>query len=273
MIARGLGDVIAEMKMTRAAFDGALIVLEGVTDSHFWRSKIIKDNCQITISGGKSVATKVAKALDEEGFKRFIVIVDDDYDVFFGKEYESDNLVFTETNDLETLLASSPAFLKVLDEHLDHGIVNNRDRVVSDLGANIQAVCLCFGRLRYINRERSYNVCFDDLSPWKYVDDATFELREGDLLTDFAALSGADFAAVEAAYKAVPCERVWNVIQGHDFTCILAIALKRKAQQSCTEKTLCASLRLAYENAWFRATALVRSVAAWEGRQGLAMLA
>lgn len=70
---------------------------------------------------------KVVKVFDEEGFKRFIVIVDDDYDVFFGKEYELDNFVFIEINDLEILLVSLFVFLKVLDEYLDYGIVNNCD--------------------------------------------------------------------------------------------------------------------------------------------------
>ncbi|MDR6392256.1 DUF4435 domain-containing protein [Paraburkholderia phenoliruptrix] len=272
MITRNVGDVLAELKMARAAFRGTLLVLEGVSDSLFWRTKIKNDDCQITISGGKFTSVKVAEILDQEGFNGFIAIVDDDYDSFLGRTYESDNLVYPETNDLETLLASSPALEKVLDEYVDHDQADARPEKLRDLIERIKDISLFFGKLRYINRERGLNVPFERLSPWKYVDAPALRLEEHRLLKDFADLCSIKPEEVEAWHRAILGEPIWNMIQGHDFTCVLAIALRNRSQNRCNEKTLCSSLRLAYELAWFKATGIVRAISTWEARHGLALL-
>lgn len=272
MITRTTGDVLSEMKMVRAAFSGTILVLEGASDSLFWRSRISRDTCQITVSGGKVTAARVAEALDKENFRGFLVVVDDDFDYFLGKAYESDNLVATETNDLETLLASSPALEKVLNEFLGHDAAHGKPEVISKIAKEAMEAGSVFGRLRYINRSNALNVSFDLLSPWKYVDHSTLKVKEKELLAEFAKLGNVDSAAAKGWLDGSPTAPVWNIVQGHDFTCLLAIALRGKTQHACSEKAICASLRLAYESAWFKASAIVRDIVSWEKRQGFTVL-
>jgi len=272
MISRSVGDVLAELKMARTAFRGTLLVVEGTSDSLFWRARIQNANCQITISGGKTTAVKVAEMLDQESFHGFIVVVDDDYDYFLGRSYESDNLVYPETNDLETLLASSPALEKILSEYLGHELEHGKQDKVRELIERVKNISLFFGKLRFINRERTLNVPFEELSPWKYVDVQALEFRQDDLLKDFAKLCGVAPEDVEAWHRKIPSEPIWNIIQGHDFTCVLSIAFRKRAQAACSEKTLSSSFRLAYELAWFKATTIVRAISTWEERYGHTLL-
>lgn len=272
MITRTAGDVVSELKMARAAFKGVLLILEGPSDSVFWRNKIAKERCQITISGSKATSVSVTKLLDEDGFKGFVVVVDDDYDYFLGYEYESANLLTTETNDLETLLGSSPALQKTLEEHLLDDRANEHDTNIQELTQKVKAIATVFGKLRYINRKHSLNVSFDKLSPWKYVEHQSVELNAHSLCTDFSALCEVSAEQVVEWLNNAPNEPVWNVIQGHDFTCLLAIALKGRARTGCNESTICSSLRLAYEWAWFKATSLVQRLERWEHGQGLTVL-
>lgn len=272
MITRTAGDVVSELKMARAAFKGALLVLEGPSDSVFWRNRVAKDRCQITISGSKTTSLKVTELLDADGFKGFVAVVDDDFDLFFGPEYESDNLLSTETNDLETLLGSSPALQKTLDEHLLGDFGNFDDKKAEEIAEKVKSFAVVFGKLRYTNRKYNLNASFDSLSPWKYVDHKSMGFNEEGLYDDFSALCGVPVDRIVDWMKEAPNEPLWNLIQGHDFTCILAIALRGRARSACNESTICSSLRLAYEWAWFKATSLVERLVTWERQQGLTVL-
>ena len=189
MISRNEGDVIAEIKMTRAAFSGTVLILEGSSDSMFWRNHIDHKNCQITIAGGKSTCLEVAKKLDEEKFIGHLAIVDDDYDFFLGKKYDSPSVVHSDTNDLETLIASSPAIEKTLAEHLNTSDAAECARISIGIINVAKNLSLNFGRLRYTNRQHGLNVDFKSLSPWKYICEEKLELDLQNLITDFATLA------------------------------------------------------------------------------------
>ncbi|WP_082884484.1 DUF4435 domain-containing protein [Achromobacter insolitus] len=267
-MSRNEGDVIAEIKMTRAAFSGTVLILEGNSDSIFWRSHIDHKNCQITIAGGKSTCLEVARKLDEENFKGHLAIVDDDYDFFLGKKYDSPNVIHSDTNDLETLIASSPAIEKTLAEHLNSNDAGECARISLGIIEVAKNMSLYFGRLRYANRLQDLNVDFNSLSPWKYISEENLELQLQSLIADFATLANKDVQSVTLWLNSTPVDPEWNIIQGHDFTCVLAIAMKKKARGSCTEKVLCSGLRLAYERAWLVATSLGSQILDWQNRQG-----
>lgn len=268
MISRTEGDVIAEIKMTRAATSGTILILEGSSDSIFWRNHIDHKKCQITIAGGKQTCLGVSEKLDGENFSGYLTIVDDDYDFFLGKKYESENVVYTDTNDLETLIASSPAIEKALAEHFNSNDVAVCIAHTHELIRLAKATSIQIGRLRYINREQGLNVDFNKLSLWKYVAEDNLELQNDKIINGFAELAGTHVDNVSVWIENAPTTPEWNIIQGHDFTCVLAIAMRTKARGSCTEKIICSSLRLAYERVWLIATELGKKIIDWQNRQG-----
>ena len=50
---KGPAEVEAEILMSRTAFDGAFLVVEGDDDSRFFRSRVDDLACEIVIAGGK----------------------------------------------------------------------------------------------------------------------------------------------------------------------------------------------------------------------------
>lgn len=107
-ISRNVGDVVAELLMSRSAFSGSLLVLEGDDDVKFWKARTPGHReCQFVIAGSKptvSGAVAIADTLKQTGI---LGVVDDDYDSLLELPIPSANLVRTETRDLETLLLSS----------------------------------------------------------------------------------------------------------------------------------------------------------------------
>ena len=94
----------------------AFLIVEGETDRRFYMRFIDKNQCQITNAFNKSAALQVLSILEKELFSGSLAIVDADFDVLTGKLPTSQNVLLTDTHDLETMIIQSPAFEKVLDE-------------------------------------------------------------------------------------------------------------------------------------------------------------
>ena len=73
------GSVAAEIKMIRMVHDGAFLVVEGVNDVRFWRTRR-HDNCELVDGEGKLNVVGAVHRLDGEGISGVLGIVDDDYD-------------------------------------------------------------------------------------------------------------------------------------------------------------------------------------------------
>lgn len=93
----------------------SFLVVEGSTDEKLYRSFIDEDKCQIIVADGKTPAIEVLSLLKKEHFVGVLALVDADFDILEGKP-AIENVLLTDTHDLETMLMRSPALAKVLRE-------------------------------------------------------------------------------------------------------------------------------------------------------------
>lgn len=265
-VTRTVGDVVAEILMSRVAFAGSLLVLEGDDDARFWRTRTLgSSDCQFVLGGSKRTVTEAVLALEGGKQNGILGIVDDDYDSLMGRPIPSVNLIRTETRDMETLMLGSEAFNRVLGELGDAAKI---DILEQREGRSIHEAfisrALLFGQLRYLNAAHNWNVAFK--SPWRFADVASWSFNRTVILQEVAdQIHGLTTADLEGHLANVPVANPWLVLHGKDSLDVLAIGFRAAIgnQQHPLERIL-QMLRLAFDNLMFRATQLYSAVKRWE---------
>jgi hypothetical protein len=267
MVTRNVGDVVSEIKMTRTAFGGGLLVVEGPTDAGFFAKRVVNGPKQIVIAGTKVTAIGAVVTAYATGVVGVVGVVDDDYDSLCGVATPSPHVLRTETRDLETLLVSSPALDALVHEVADAGKVQALEQAE---GCSIrQALAnrtLVFGKLRLLNRREGWNLNFvEDFRPWRFADKAQWVLDETAVITLASAKSGATDAAIRTALAAIVAPTPYLLMHGRDTLTILQIGLnERLGDESFSVENLCRMLRLAFSDAMAANCQLFHAIRAWE---------
>jgi hypothetical protein len=248
----------------------SFLIAEGDTDARVWKNLVDSTKCRVEIAHNKDNAVAVLNILEKGNFVGVLAVVDADFDILEGTVSLSQNLLFTDTHDLETMLLKSPALEKVLSEH------GSEDKIKSfaqDIRETLLESAKVIGYLRWASLKFDYCLKFEDLAFNKFINKETLALNESDLIKTIKNNSqklGLDETEVKAKMDSLKTntQDIWYICCGHDMIAILSIALC-KALGSCNSKqvepnVLEINLRLAYESAHFRLTKLCITIQTWE---------
>jgi hypothetical protein len=267
-VSRTVGDVISEILMSRTAFGGSFLVVEGDDDIRFWKPRAApRSICQFVLAGSKPTA--VNAVIGAGGLKQtgILGVIDDDCDSLLGRTVPSVNVIRTETRDLETLLLSTQALERILGELGDaakiYALEQREGRSIRDA---FVSRALVFGQLRYLSTAQNWNVSFDGLSPWRFANVASWTFDEVALLHEYAKqVTSATIPDIEAHLRSIAVGDPWSILHGKDTLNVLAVGVRSciGSQQHPIERLL-QMLRLAFDGALFHATQLYASVKKWE---------
>lgn len=241
------GTIIAEVKMSRAAGQMTHLLVEGPTDSQFWRGYCVTE-AEIVICGGKSNAEGALLGLEQRRIGGVMAIVDDDMDSILGRASPSNNVMVTDERDLEAMLLSTIALEASIGELIDPRLISRYEKAQ---GATFRECVIergsWFGRLRLVSASSRLGVDFHQLSPWKYVDASTWEVDVDRLVNDFSLLANITRAQTDELQGKLPNVGPWSLISGKDAMDLILIALQGLfAHRSTNERSLFANLRIAY---------------------------
>jgi hypothetical protein len=263
---RNSGDVLAEIAMTRTSFAGAMVLVEGPSDSRFLSRHLDLARVQLVICGGKGVVLAAIEGLSGIHLTGCVGIIDLDFDHHLHRLH-GPNVISTETHDVETLLLSV-RLKTILSEYGD------RQKIEAFEAAAHQTVSEAlleraskFAQLRYINEvSAAFEVSFSQFSPWKYTDSQTWTLDESRLFADFAAACNLHLSNLASFSAAIPNLQSWRDVQGHDSLAIICIGLKKilGPGKQVSEEILLTALRLSFSEQDFRSTQLYSFLTAWE---------
>lgn len=274
---RNSGDVIAEVKMSMTSFSGAFLLVEGPSDSQFFRHHLEPKRCQIVICGAKDTVIGSINGVQPTNGINALGVIDDDFDRILGIAYTCGDLISTETHDLETVLLASGAWDKLIGEYADRLKVESIEARENNILRNcLLSRSIPFGQLRLINAMYSLGVSFDkEFSPWKYVNSVTWELDRLRLLSDFSDIARMSASELDERIGRLPAIPEWDLIQGHDTIAILAIGFRSGVlgKNQLSEQRILVALRLAYAREMFEASMLSRNIATWEAKSGFEILA
>jgi len=266
-VSRTVGDVVSEMLMSRTAFSGSLLVLEGDDDLKFWRPRAEKEKCQFVLAGSKPTVTNSvvnASALNQIGI---LGVVDADYDLLLDVPIDSPHIVRTDTRDLETLMLASAAFDRVLIELADATKVTALEQVEKrSIKDALISRSMIFGELRYLSAQMGWLVDFDCLSPYRFTDVQTWKV-DGDAFLREAVrqIPGMTPEVLSGRLRTVPPCDPWILLHGKDTLSVLAIGLRCVLgnHQHPVER-ISQMLRLAYDYPAFAQSQLFVAIANWE---------
>lgn len=245
------GILLSEIELRKDNFNGSFFLVEGDTDSKFWRSRLNMDNCKIVITEGKRNAIGLSELLDQENDTITFGVIDSDFDKIFKRELKTWRLAVTDCHDLDVLLLNSPALNRFINERIEDNLLKEFEIANSK---NILEILfeysLVWGNLRYLNEVENYNVDFDKLKPYRngYIDKKNLNINIENIYKDFCSLAIIDINELYVKIKNVPTTPKEDMIQGHDALMLLCIIFNsiKKNQKDINEKDLGSSLRLAF---------------------------
>ncbi|MHC5927074.1 DUF4435 domain-containing protein [Nostoc sp.] len=248
--------------------------MEGSSDKTFYQRFVDQLVCELVETSGKPSskqrAIDILKILEQSNFQGVLAIVDADFDRLETLLYTSPNLLRTDSHDLETILINSPAFNKVVAEF-------GSEEKIAQFNPDIRLVLLengiSVGYLLWVSKCEGLNLTFDGIKFSKFIDEQTLQIDELKLIQEVKNKSQAYSLRDEDLQKQLKSQKSnnydpWQMCCGHDLVEILSIGLRKVlGSNKATDvepNSLERSLRLAYEEIYFRQTQLYLDIRTWE---------
>jgi hypothetical protein len=260
-----------QIRLRRSTFSGTFLLVEGSSDKVFYERFVDKIACQIVVIEGqpsnKIKVITVLAILDRSNFDGVIAIVDADFDRLEDSVDEGVNLLRTDTHDLETMLIDSPALDKVIAEF---GSEEKIAKLQLDVRRSLVEAGRSIGYLRWISQCDELNLKFSSLHFSNFIDEKNLQMNELNLIKEVKNKSQAFSLKTEDLQQRIADKKKkgfnpWQVCCGHDLVEILALGLRKTiGTMSVDVDNLERSLRLAYEEVYFRKTQLWVNIRQWE---------
>lgn len=223
------------------------IIVEGATDAKLMEDFTVEDNCSIYQVKKRDNVLALMKMLKDRSKNDFTIgIVDADQNRMEGKEVLPPNTLYTDTNDIETMIFWSGAFPKIArqlfayEKTPDAASILNIQRM---LGCNAMKV----GELRIVSKRNGWNLSFKDSGGKKDLDFKKFVNWKTDMayMGDDALITAVKGHCRRSDINDADAKRglqdlrkekhkPWEIIVGHDLTKMVALALK---QAYCNDDT------------------------------------
>lgn len=265
-VTRTAGDVISEILMSRTAFDGSFLVVEGDSDSKLFSRYMTNNHSQIVIAGGKTTVCGAILGVYDKGMIGILGVIDNDYDSLCGIPIPSPHIVRTDSRDIESLLLKSAALELVINEF------GAREKIVAFEASEGMTVrealvkrALIFGKLRLLNKQNNWNLNFNNLRVWRFGDVHTWTIDESKVISDVSRQLKISSAALSQSLCAISVHDPFVILHGRDTADILAMGLKNKLGNGQIHvKQVCQMLRLAFDTAMTAACPLFQRIRDWE---------
>jgi hypothetical protein len=165
------------------------------------------------------------------------------------------------------MLIDSPALDKVVAEY---GSEEKNTKLKLDVRTALVKAGISIGYLRWISPCDGLNLTFSTLKFSNFIDKETLQMNELDLIQEIKNKSKPLSLKTEDLQQRIAAEKnkgfnPWQVCCGHDLVEILALGLRKAiGTMNVDSKILECSLRLAYEEVYFRKTQLWINIRQWE---------
>lgn len=261
-----------QVRMRRQDPLNSILLVEGRTDKRVFTDIIDGDYCDIVYAVYKDKLLAALSILEKSGEKGVLGIVDADYwhvNQISPKRY-SNNLLTTDSHDIDTMILASQALEKMLNEYATEFKLQSLGKPIREILLESGAV---IGYIRWASRKYNLNIDFKYLNFYKFVDTKYLNVNANRLYKELKTKPSnrnMNAAMVKKHINGLAKLNadVWNICQGHDLVDILTIGLKEifgnHAKDNLDSDIVSKNLRLAYNLANFIDTKLYTSIKEWE---------
>jgi len=262
------------IRMLRTSYGGAFCIVEGGDDKKFYRRFIDEGACKILVSRGWEAAIEVLAILNEDEFSGVLAIIDADGRHIEDRAVEIDNLIVTDTHDLETeLFGSQVAFRKSLIELGDEELCSRFEAQHGSIPDRIKEACKMLGYLRLLSASEGYFLTFRKLKYSEFVDDESLAADVPAMIKavcDDSVRHDLDHAEIRSKLERMvdPKHDLLLLCRGHDLMGVFSLGLRRAIGKNnpawIATELVESRFREAYEDREFVATRLFARVKEWE---------
>ncbi len=264
------------VRMSRSQFPGAIMIVEGSTDSRVYKRFVDYSTCLLVPALGKANATGALRLLEKQQFAGVVAIVDNDFWELDGIKPESESLMVTDTHDLETMILKSSALEKIEDEFLSK-------KRIARFGITLRELILSVGSpvgfFRWISSGlyKQLSMNFHDLSFEKVIvfNDNGVEVDIEEMVQEVIENS---FLSQSVVHEITNTLReligradeydLWHVCRGHDLIEILTLLIRNRVgnyrAKHISKDEVDGMVRLAFGFREFARTKLYASLVKWE---------
>lgn len=146
------------------------VIVEGDADQRFYSIFLTLSRCVIINAHGKQKAINVLRIIQSRKTKGVLCIVDDDYDTLMGVKIEDDNVVVTDTHDLETFLFSSGALKKLLSQPLETDHLIYLDELTTKTRQSLIRITKPLGFARWMFASDCMDACINKVALKNVID-------------------------------------------------------------------------------------------------------
>ncbi len=271
-----------DIGLMRANGDMPFLLLEGSSDVLLFK-KFLTDGCEVMACHGRENLIEVLEKLMDRALDGAIGLADKDYADYVGFPDHPDTVIFTDDNDMEVSMISSPAVEAVLREYGNEDEAENECLTQGSSVANlIYTWAAPLGAIRLDSHRNDLALVFQNMR-YHFVSNNSPELCLKASIKSIVQKSGADNVnfldeIAQRVAKDLGESPHKKLCQGHDCVRILARALRNKFGKNSSfdnKKSfgeLGKSLRLAYEYEYFQKTQIFVSIRDWERETGYSIL-
>lgn len=251
--------------------DAINIIVEGMTDAKLMEDFTIEDKCSIYHVDSRDNVIDLMRRLEAEGKTTYTVaIVDADQNRIMGETLPAHTL-YTDTNDIETMIFWSDAFFKIARQLFEASQTPDRASI-REKARIIQNYALKVGELRIVSKRMKWYLSFKDsearkdLDFKKFIDFRTMTYKGDEELIN--AVKGhsrrldLDSNEVRREIQKLRSEKHYlaHIVIGHDLTKVIAVALRNAYGKPETSRYDYSQVeivfRAAYHNEDFKKTHL-----------------
>ena len=271
-------DICNELSMERTVFDGAFLIVEGITDSRLFGKFVDRGEVNIVIAHSKDNVRGVVKEMSgRRRDRKTLGIMDPDLERLRGR-HARPPLFHTDCRDMEMMAIRSNALDDVISEYGDPEKVDRFEERFGPIRDALVSSSYPIGLLMFISQERGLNLSFKNLTFNRFINPASMALDARQMVSEVldnsrSAKIGRKELLRVLNDEAEQLDDMWEAARGHDTISILLIGLKRSFggfnASGLDEGSLGGALRLAFSDECFRSTRLYADTTEWADEAGI----
>lgn len=271
-------DICNELSMERTVFDGAFLIVEGITDSRLFGKFVDRGEVNIVIAHSKDNVRGVVKEMSgRRRDRKTLGIMDPDLERLRGR-HARPPLFHTDCRDMEMMAIRSNALDDVISEYGDPEKVDRFEKRFGPIRDALVSSSYPIGLLMFISQERGLNLSFKNLTFNRFINPASMGLDARQMVSEVldnsrSARIGRKELLRVLNDEAEQLDDMWEAARGHDTISILLIGLKRSFggfnASGLDEGSLGGALRLAFSDECFRSTRLYADTTEWADEAGI----
>lgn len=267
---------IRQLRQQKLYQNKLFLIVEGATDKRLFSGFIIAEKCEIIDAMGKENAEEILKILNKSNFAGVIAVVDSDFRHLENIAPHHNNLFFTDTHDMETMILKSPAFEKLLREFVSEGKISlYGNNYATEIRKILLESALPLSCLLWVSLKEKLNLKFEGINFGKFIGKENLKNDLEKMIKEVKNNSQQHHISndeIEEKIRNIINKNYdpWLVCCGHHLICVLSIGFQKlwatRNSKEVEPEILERELRLAYEYTHFRETGLFNSIRQWENR-------